>query len=283
MREQGDFMNTRASHSVTLSLLLGVGLGCSTSTPIGAVDESTAGMNGGTTGKAGSSGAVPPGTYMPSAGQAPNDQPLTNPTGVSGDWVGYLENYDLYFTGSDALRLHFAVDAAGHSTLTVTRGTGTPPAPPTDPYQAWPAAIVGEGGSPGPGISYPGAPVDGFTYAAHGAAWKGSRLTFQLADAEPWTPWCNLQTSYLVDGNYSCNEANGFSCNPVTNCHFTDKPAARFDLNHATMCLKGICSCNATGCGANLDGGTSFDITFLGDHAVGSMANYNLILMPAQP
>src|SRR5437868_5605164 len=107
MREQGDFMNTRAPHSLTLTLVLGgaclAGLGCSTTTPIGSVDEATAGANGtmagsqGATAAAGAQGLAgqgAPGAYVPSGEQVLNDPPLTNPSGVSGDWVGYLENYD---------------------------------------------------------------------------------------------------------------------------------------------------------------------------------------------
>jgi hypothetical protein len=288
-------MNNRLLLTATFAVLAGGA--CSTSTPIGVVD--TAGTSGGQpTGAAGTTGvagivggtagtAGATGPYVPSGSQVVDDHPFTNPSGISGDWVGYLENYDLYFTGSDALKLHFGVDAQGHGTLSVVRGTGTPPAPPTDAFQSWPAAIVNDDGSPGVGEDYPGEPVDGFAYTAHAVTWEGSRLKFVLFYAEPWNAWCNLQTSYATP-----SDPTAFSCDPTFaavkytspgQCAFVSYPA-RCTPSHLHLCSgEGVCGCNATGCGASTSAGDSYDITFSSDHANGSATGYNLLLMPAAP
>jgi hypothetical protein len=283
-------MNKRIPLAVLFAVLAGPG--CSTSTPIGIVDNggSSGSVAGATTtgGSSGAAGQAAQGPYVPSGAQVLNDQPFTNPTGVSDDWVGYLENYSLYFLGSDAVRLHFGVDAQGNNVLTVVRGMGVPPAPPTDPFQAWPVPIVNDTGGPGPGEVYPDAPIAGFAYTAHEVTWQGSRLKFSLLNAEPWTTWCGLQTSYRLPDNdpedFTCNAGNTpmYSNSSPKTCTF---PNGLCTLNHLAMCIltSGFCACNATGCGASTSHQTAYDVTFFGDHAVGSMEMYNLILTPATP
>jgi hypothetical protein len=294
-------MNPRALIQIIVPCVVGFavsGLACSTNTPIGVVDTGTGGTPAiGTGGSnsapdagataAGGSGADPamPGHYVPTGEQVLNDPAFTNPTNVA-DWVGYLENYDLYLPGLDQIHLHFGADAQGNATLSVVRGMGTPPAPPTDPFQAWPAPVINDDGTPGVGVAYPEEPIAGFSYMAHRVVRTGARLKFSTLDAEPWTAWCNLQTSFPLPGNpgvYSCNAGNGLKGTGGNTCQFIENPSARCTLNHAMMCTitSQICSCNATGCGADAGSGTPYDITFFGDHAIGSVGNYNLILTPA--
>lgn len=284
-------MNTRARLTL-ICALTAVGA-CSTTTPIGEVPSAgtsgeaptgAAGYGAAGTGAAvtGAAGQAPSGPYVPSGSQVLNDPPFTNPSGVSGDWVGYLQNYSQYFTGSDVIKLHL-----GNGAITLVQGTGTPPAPPTYAFQAWPAAIIDELGGPGPGIGYPNQPISGFTYVAHGVTWQGTRLKFNLNAADPWAPWCALQPTYPFGGGagrWSCNGGNALAATGTT-CMFLDGDVnAPCTLNHQQMCQPDkICGCNATGCGVANSGGPSFDITFFGDHAIGSMQNYNLILMPAAP
>jgi hypothetical protein len=286
-------MNKRARLTLTF-MLLGTGA-CSTSTPIGVEDlagasgQTMLGASGssGTAGAGGASGAPAQGPYVPSGVQAIVDQPFTNPSGVSGDWVGYLESYDMWFTSSDALTLHFGVDAAGNGTLSVVQGMGTVPPPPTDPFQAWPLPLIDAEGGPGPGEAYPHEPLAGFAYSAHEVTWQGSRLQFQTYSSEPWAAWCGLQTSYPWIGDmWSCNAGSSATYPTPTTCKFTEAPNARCTPNHLDMCLitSGFCACNSTGCGFSKSGGGSlFDITFMGDHALGTMDSYSLMLMPASP
>jgi hypothetical protein len=288
-------MKTRALITMTMATLAAVG--CSTSTPIGALDNGGASGGspmaaGGTSGSTMGIDASTPktqGPYVPSPSTALDDQPFTNPSGVSGDWVGYLEGYSFYFQGSDALRFHFGVDAQGHDTLTIVRGMGVVPPAPTDPFQAWPSALIDDGGGPGPGESYPEEPVAGFAYTAHDVTWQGSRLQLATLSSEPWAAWCGLQTSYPVPGsptNYSCNEGSGAksSSSDPSLCIFTDAPdpKARCTWNHYEMC-NGLtfCDCNATGCGAAVEKQIPFDITFEGAQADGVMGIYHLHLAPA--
>jgi hypothetical protein len=277
-------MNTRARLTM-ICVLTAVGA-CETSTPIGVVE--VAGTSGQTpTDGSGTSGSA--GTYVPSAGEALVEAPFKNPSGISGDWVGYLENYDLYFTGSDTLKFHFGTDAQGNGTITVVQGTDTPPAPPTEAFDEWPVPAIDSFGGPGPGLIYPDAPLSGFVYTARAVTWQGKRLKFRRVSAEPWEPWCALQTSYPLPGNqgtYTCNAGNSVTYPTRNTCLFTDgPPGARCTRNHLHMCslVSGVCGCNATGCGATTRRSDSFDITFFADGAVGSMSTHHLVLMPATP
>jgi hypothetical protein len=286
-------MRTHSLLIVTLALLGSAA--CSTSTPIGFVE--TAGTSGGppvpvppTFGGAGM-GAAP---YVPTVpANSYNDQPFTTPSNVSADWVGYLENSD---PNTEAIRLHFGVNDQGQSTLTVVRGSGPPPAPPTDAYDQWPDPYVwyipsaGEWGSAPGSIYYPQRPIAGFVYTAREVTWQGSRLRFEVNTVEPWSSWCALQTSYPhgsgKDLSYTCDiNLNGYSHLVAANECQTGVEADKRQciLNHQFMCQGfDFCDCNATGCGP-VRRGNSFDITFYGDHADGSTGPINIRLMPAAP
>lgn len=284
-------MTSRARLFVPLVFLA---VGCPSWTPIGVVPSDGAASDAG--GWDGVAGQAPPGQYVPSAGQVPIDPPFTNPAGVGADWIGYFENFQ-FPSGSDVAALHFGADAAGKSTLTVVLGAGPPPPPPTDPYQPWPwsdDSVGNDGGAkPGLGSPYPQL-IEGFAYTARGVTWQGSRLRFSLSMPEPWTPWCDLQTSYYHgQGWYNC--AAGTSASSTSTgvagsgggpCVYTNAPAARCAFAHHQMCISGPCDCNATGCGVGSGSGgvnLSYDITFYGDHADGSALEHNLRLRPAAP
>jgi hypothetical protein len=274
-------MRDRTLLIATIALLAGA---CSTTTPIGIEETGAAG-----TGMSGPPAVPPmPGAYVPSGVAVLNDQAFTNPSGISGDWVGYFENYN--FTGSDAVRFHFGVDADGHDTISVTLGDGVVPPPPTDAAQAWPVPMI-IGGGPGPGIIYPQRRLDGFTYTAHEVTWQGRRLRFQLIGGEPWTVWCGLQTSYGLPNSpydptivlYTCDEGRPIDCNAGV-CMYRDGSGLA-DLNHAMMCAAttGICDCNDTGCGPGTNTRFMFDLTFYDGHAYGSAMGFNVQLMPEAP
>jgi hypothetical protein len=275
-------MNTRALLTLTAAALAAA---CSsTSTPIG--DYTPAGASGSQTGAAGASAPAATGTggqtnYVPSPTQILTDPPFDNPSGVA-DWVGYFENLQ-FMSGSDAIKLHFGVDAAGHTTLSVVLGMGPPPPPPTDPFQGWPDPVFDKANGQIAAFGYPSTPIEGFTYSAHEVTWQGSRLKFTLVMSEPWAPWCALQPSFMLGPNWwSCNAGTG-SASQGDTCVYTDNPTARCTSAHLFMCLQNICACNATGCGADVNTRTPYDITFYGEHADGSAMTHTLRLMPVIP
>jgi hypothetical protein len=270
---------------------LGAASGCSTSTPIGVVEQAGAPGAVVVTGAAGSgaagAAAASQGPYVPDAANALDDKPFTKPAGLPDDWVGYVENY---ISGLDTLRLHFGVDAAGNQTFTVQRGDGSPPAPATDPIAPWPVPVVDANGDANRAFTWAAVPVAGFAYPAHQVTVQGARVRFILVNAEPWAPWCSLQTSYpMLDMrsgaivSYSCTQPA--TINGAT-CTFADSSGAPCDVNHVRMCsTPKLCVCNATGCGAGSGQRSGWDITFAADHATGSVNEadgaHNLQLMPA--
>jgi hypothetical protein len=296
-------MNTHAPLTLTMIATLGlVSAACSTRTAIGDLGDSgvltnptgttgagglggTVGVTVGEGGVAGGAGiAAPAGPYAPSGDQVVNDQPFTNPNGISGDWVGYIENGT---PGSEEVLLHFATDASGQTTLSVKRGTAALPAPPTDGLKAWPAGTSYALGTAGTGGGYPPqTPMLGFISGAHGVTWTAARLRFRTFDYEPWGPWCDLQTPYPTDdqGDYNCMRPDESDCTHGGGCVLL---GLNGDVNHWMMCNDGFCSCNTTGCGFNIGPATLYDITFFGDHAIGAVQNvdgynaHSLILMPA--
>jgi hypothetical protein len=282
-------MRTHSLLLVTLALLGSAA--CSTSTPIGVVEA--AGTSGSLpVSPAGSAGMGGEGPYVPSIPATYSDQPFTTPSSVSADWAGYLENF--HNPALETIRLHFGTDARGQSTLTVVRGSGTPPAAPTDAYDQWPVPYVLAQGSKwgtGPaGISeYPQDPIAGFVYAAREVKWEGERLRFEVNTVEPWSSWCGLQTSYehhfKEGGQYYTCDLNDSGLAPIAapnECPTAAPPDKQCILNHLEMCVltAPFCDCNATGCGPARRG-MPFDITFYGDHADGSTGLNNVRLMPA--
>jgi hypothetical protein len=278
-------------HLKTVFLVLSAfatGAGCSTSTPIGVVDINAGGTSGtAVMGAAGAGGApAQQGPYVPDGAQVFSDKPFTSPPGVPVDWVGYLEAYTTT-NGLDVVKLHFGTDASGNETLIVTRGTGTVPPPPTDAYQPWPAPLVNADGTPTGVDPFPD-PMSGFGFTARNVTWQGQRLTFVIAAAEPWAPWCALQRSYPLDPHG--NPSSGFGCDRPAGsfekgtCTFLVAPKGGCDVNHQEMCeISKICACNATGCGAEGNLRMAYDITFFGDHATGTGEEHSLLLMPAAP
>lgn len=235
---------------------------------IGAVGTGFAGSYGyaGTTGTgAAGTGARP--VYVPTIPITAGDKPFTNPSNVSGTWTGYFENYQ-FRSGSDSLVLTFGKDAQGQGTLRVVLGEGVPPAPPTDPTKRWPASLDFD-------VFSGAAQLEGFEYPAHEVRWQGQRLTFKLAVAEAWTPWCSLQTSYkLLEGTgdygYNCVPGNGGSYSE-NECYASDWGMnTRVPCDQFHMCSGGYCTCNATGCGPVVVHDRAFDITFNVSLASGS-------------
>jgi len=297
-------MNTRTLFRLTLGALAigacgtrtaigdlpgvaGAGEPTGTSGTLGTIAAAAAGGASGMGAAGGFAGsAAPIGPYVPSGDQVLNDPLFTNPSGISGDWVGYLENGT---PGSEEVLLRFGTDANGHATLSVKRGTAALPPPPTDGLEPWPPGLD-ISGTAGTGPSTPQTPMLGFTSGGHGVTWTAARLRFRTIDYEPWGPWCALQTPYPVDGQadiFNCMRPNESVCPPggVGGCTLV---GINGDTRHWMMCDYGLCGCNATGCGFDVQPTTNYDITFFGDHAIGSVQSdvqsaQNLILMPAPP
>lgn len=278
-------MNSRTLLMVVTALVSGAA--CSTTTPIGAVDNGGASGSApiDTTGSAGAAGvpsvpqtgSVPPvqATCSPLSTQIVADTPFTNPPGMPADWIGHFENFHLR-SGSDAVKLHLGVDAGGHGTLTLVVGAGTVPPLPTDAWQVWPP----QDGAPFPSVDLP-RPFEGWVYTAHEVSWQGNRLQFSVLDAEPWTAWCGLQTSYPIrsgselppeNRKYACNEDWNVDFISTTECHDEARPEVRCTPYHFQMCMPkfGYCACDCKGCTLDTTFRTTYDLTFFADRAEGS-------------
>lgn len=205
-----------------------------------------------------------------------------------GTWVGYFENFT-FPSMSDAIRLSFTQNPDGTGKVSVVLGVGTPPAPPTNPTDTWPPDWLSPGGASGAagaGGEPPQSPyIEGFAYDAHDVKWSAERVKFVINIDEPWQPWCQLQTSYAVDGAYRCipglegggaAPGGGFEpANFVGSCVAVggDTPGEQpVSCMQAYACGSGsLCACDCTGCGANVGATASFDITFAGSMAAGNV------------
>ena len=81
------------------------------------------------------------GTLEPDAGVAMSGQDAANDGGVGlqgpTTWTGYVEGYQ-FPSGSNAIRLAFAIDSYGQVAGMVFFGDGPPPPPATDPNVGYP-------------------------------------------------------------------------------------------------------------------------------------------------
>jgi hypothetical protein len=207
-----------------------------------------------------------------------------------GQWTGYIENYTGLASGADTLTLSFRVADDGTLQGSAKLGDATPPAPPTDPKVPWP-----------PGITYDNAgllsngPWEGFAYTAHALKWEARRLKFDVYFAEPWKPWCELQTSYMTTRDngppyesvlpppwWTCTPNGSWSPSPsdATMCQLDGQaggesiPCLDFALcsNYGDPCV-----CDSKGCTVPMTSPSvtpvaSFDIALTGDSGDGSMA-----------
>jgi hypothetical protein len=170
---------------------------------------------------------------------------------VVGTWTGYTEAH-AFPSGSDAIVMVFASASDGSVTGTVTYGQGTPPPPPTDPNVGY---LVGTGNPPerAPRL------IEGFAYTAVQPSFDGNRLQVRTVTAEPWNPWCELQTPTnqgFQCGMYGCVPNWGGMCNETT-CTTTDPVSGAtetINVDKYLLCaLENPCSCSATSCAVNMN------------------------------
>lgn len=210
-----------------------------------------------------------------------------------GRWIGHIENYTGLASGADALTLSFSVADDGTLQGTAKFGDAVPPAPATDPNVAWPPGITKDramnlGSNP--------MAIEGFSYRASGIKWEARRLKFDISFNDPWTPWCELQTSYVAGTSHASSGDDGgttsttrWSCAPGawsnvdgTTCQSSDPlltaPCAKFALCATVV----PCTCSSTSCKAATPSTVpsdrpgpvvaSFDIALEGDSGDGSFA-----------
>jgi hypothetical protein len=231
---------------------------------VGTYESGTAGTTGasGTTGMAGVTGSA--GT----TGAAGTGEAI-GPLGPTQSWTGYIENNTK--PGSDALKLTFATDAAGHAVGTITFGQGTPPPPATDPNVGYPPAYFVTGQPAYDTFSFV---AEGYPYAFSGTL-DGNRLRFKAPLRQLWTDWCALQTAYP---NRTCLPGNDARTDPTQNkCengNASTNQWTKVDCGKLWLCVSDRpCECEATSCQVSLLGvGESFDVSISGSIARGSVS-----------
>ena len=190
-----------------------------------------------------------------------------------GTWHGYVENGTAPW--DDLTLVINGASVTGGVCGTLTIGTGTPPAPATDPSNP-PGTDRSTGATPGVTPGFPLTLLRGTT--------DGTRVRFSVAQTEPYRSWCGIQSSYLNDA-----APNGCSCLPnwaamgSTSSTPSSGPCTLLDPTHAhnltvgcaqfQLCVIGsnTCSCNAAGCDASVTGsGADFDLRFTANTAEGS-------------
>jgi len=199
---------------------------------------------------------------------------ISHPVGDAQAWTGYVENY-AFPSGSDTVKIAFAVDSAGQVTGTVILGNGTPPPPATDPNVGYPPGYNDQQ-QPllfGP----PNYIAEGYAYTMRGGTLAGPRLRFGVSLTELWRDWCALQTP--IPGAFSCVPNLGaaftstgcYQTNPATNEMVT------VDCGKLSLCWAGsVCQCDASGCQAQDGNNSMFDISINNDRADGSMDTHNV-------
>jgi len=219
---------------------------------------------------------------------------------ASGQWTGYIENFQL--STDDSITVSIAAADDGTLSGTVRIGHGPPPPPATDGSTAWPAEVQGVD-------AIVPVYIPGFAYSVEDVSWQARRLKFRIPKYQPWQPWCALQQPYeqthCADPP-ACTtyESDGFSCSPSAGavtvdaqggCHTVataTTPSVAIDCAKGTLCDTigacncqsggcvcggfGVCACDATGCRAGSEWmsvpiGYWFDIAFDGGKGDGSV------------
>jgi hypothetical protein len=225
---------------------------------IGTSGSGAAGTTGasGTTGMAGASGAARTG------------EPV-GPLGRTESWTGYVENFK-FKSGSDALKLSFATDDAGHAVGTITFGQGAPPPPATDPNVEYPPSFFASKPIAGT-IGYI---AEGYSYAFTGTR-EGSRLRFKAPLRQLWSGWCALQTAYPSGTCIPSNETRRDLAQNDCAYHDTStKQWPAIDCGKLRLCVDvPPCQCDDTSCRVSLKvgGDVSLDVTISGSTARGSI------------
>ena len=251
----------RSTLSLTALLILG---GCNADHSLGQFDQDS-GPSRSDAGALSASETNGTGQIGPSIPDAATIGPL----GPSQSWTGYIENYQFIY-GSENIRFTFATDSTGQVVGTAVLGSGSPPAPATDPNVEYPPGLTAQGG---PGVAW----VQGFAYSMLDGSLTSNRLRFTLHDYELWSGWCALQTP--MDDSGMCLPNGSATC---TNgkCTITSlangQQITNVDSGKLVLCTADeVCLCSTTTCVANLWGigpTASFDMVISGTDASGSTA-----------
>lgn len=237
----------------------------------------------------GSVDTVPPTVFdhaaAPPAVDAGADAPEIGPLGPVEWWTGYIENYH-FASGSDAIKLSFANDEAGHVVGAFVFGNGIPPGPATDPTIGYPYSS----GSVGAFL------FEGLTYHIRSPATiapsiLGRRLLASVSSYEIYESWCGLQPPF--PGSSLCLPSDWATFCPTENsCELTNpvtKEKVSVSQAKDSMCVSyRACLCTvASGCHANLDEvvGAAFDIVLAdltGEGSAGVGPNLRVILAKDQ-
>ena len=208
---------------------------------------------------------------LPPAGDASNDGAIVMPVQ---SWTGYVENYQ-FTSGSDAVKISFAVDPAGNLIGAVILGNGTPPPPATDPSVGYPPGLFSYPDEAWGALTYV---AEGYAYPMHNGTLDGQRLRFGVDLQDLWRDWCALQTP--LPGSSGClpnwaGMATVDTCaqtNPTTG-EIVPVDCGKFGLCQLTM----MCVCDASGCQLQDHGATMmFDISINNNRADGSMDANNV-------
>ncbi len=186
---------------------------------------------------------------------------------IVGTWSGYQENAAAPW---DSLTLE--VDGAsvnGGVCGKLTVGAPTTLAPATRADEVYPPGSDLEGAGAAPGI-YPG-----YALTLIGGKTDGTRVQFTVADLEYYRSWCQLQSSYEVNGTTcNCIPSPIVKGPPMDNgpCSVQDTVGDFHTINceQAFACNSQVCACSSAGCDANAQAQTSFDLRFDADSAEGS-------------
>ena len=195
------------------------------------------------------------------------DAAVIGALGPSQSWTGYIENYQFIY-GSGDVRLTFAADPTGQVVGIAVLGSGTPPAPATDPNVEYPPGLTAQGG---PGTAW----VQGFSYSMLDGNLTSNRLQFTMQNYELWSGWCALQTP--VDDSGMCLPSGAVTCEN-NKCTITSsangQKITNVDSGKVSLCtMDEVCTCSTTTCVANLWGAgprASFDMMISGTDASGS-------------
>jgi hypothetical protein len=192
--------------------------------------------------------------------------PVTGPTQ---SWTGYVENFK-FGSGSDRIKLSFAIDGAGEVLGTVTFGNGMAPPPATDPNVGYP-----------PGMettqTMPAEYLEGPAYGIKTGSLAANRLRFTIDMVDLWSDWCKLQTP-PVDGSDLCvPNWGGESLPGHTVCYLYSPSGDKVPIDCVKwdLCfMSRICKCSPAGCAVNYEESgykLSFDVFLANGTGSGSM------------
>jgi len=179
---------------------------------------------------------------------------------ITGIWNGYLEGVSAQ-PPWDSLRLVIlGASEAGGVCGTMTIGTGTLPAPATDPDVGYPPGVTG----------YLDPPlIPGFTFTLIKGTVVDGRVRFGISKREPWRGWCDLQTPYPSVGHYNCvpDALGGVYGSGGGGCYLNGPNGEHlvFDCGKLMLCgTEHVCVCNSTHCGGDPEAyaGDYFDLHF---------------------